>query len=283
MAFKAILAALTAMCGLALGPAPAGAQGASDLMNTMIDIAYQAPANHSFDGIYNFLQKRRVLEELQQFLAPVRLPRRLKLQTMQCGQTNSWYEPNNGSVTVCYEWVDWVLRTAPVDKSPEGFSRDDIVVGAFVQVVLHELSHAMFDMLSVPLFGREEDAADLLAGFVMLQFGPQVARRTLTGAAYFFKSIAVVDGQPVGTAFSDVHGTDEQRFYNYLCIAYGADPDTFQDFIEKKLLPASRARTCAHEYQQIRFAFVKTILPSIDLNLLREVQSRQWLLPTDGK
>ncbi len=281
--WRGLLAGLTAFAAIAASPEVASAQGSPDLKNTMIDISYNAPANHAFDYIYLYLQKRKVLEELQQFLAPVRLPRRLKIQTEQCGQTNSWYEPLNGSVTVCYEWVDWVLRTAPVDKSPEGFSREDIVVGAFVQVVLHELSHAMFDMLDVPIFGREEDAADMLAGFVMTQLGPDVARRTLTGAAYFFEAISKVDGQPTGTAFSDEHGTDEQRFYNYLCVAYGENPQLFQDFIDKKLLPTERAVRCGHEYQVLRYAFVKTILPHIDMDLLAKVQSMQWLLPTDGK
>jgi len=281
--FSMTLAALAALWAVVAAPAGALAQGSPDLKNTMIDISYDAPKNHNYDYIYTYLQKRKVLEELQQFLSPVRLPRRLKIQTQQCGQTNSWYEPTNGSVTVCYEWVDWVLRTAPVDKSPEGFSREDIVVGAFVQVVLHELSHAMFDMLDVPIFGREEDAADMLAGFVMTQLGKDVMRRTLTGAAYFFQAISKVDGQPVGTAFSDEHGTDEQRFYNYLCIAYGADPQTFQDFIDKKLLPQHRAERCGHEYQVLRYAFVKTILPHVDQALMAKVQSMQWLLPTDGK
>jgi hypothetical protein len=141
----------------------------------------------------------------------------------------------------------------------------------------------MFDMLNVPLFGREEDAADLLAGYVMTQLGTEFSRRTLTGAAYFFEAISQVDGPPTLTMFADIHGTDQQRFYNYLCIAYGSDHATFQDFIDKKLLPPSRAATCSHEYQQIRFAFVKTILPFVDVAQLKKVQARQWLLPTDGK
>ena len=65
----------------------------------------------------------------------------------------------------------------------ENISLEDAVVGPFVDVLLHELSHAIFDMLKIPLFGKEEDAADQLAAFILLQFGNEVARRTITGAA----------------------------------------------------------------------------------------------------
>jgi hypothetical protein len=35
-----------------------------------------------------------------------------------------------------------------------------------------------------------------------------------------------------------------------------------------------RAENCADEYQQIRYAFVKTILPFVDSEMLKKVQAR---------
>ena len=43
-------------------------------------------------------------------------------------------------------------------------------------------------------------------------------------------------------AFSDEHGTSSQRLYNTLCIAYGGDPATFQDFVASGWLPPERAK-----------------------------------------
>ena len=42
----------------------------------------------------------------------------------------------------------------------------------------------MFDIFQVPLLGREEDVADQFAGYVMLQFGKDPARRLIGGAVY---------------------------------------------------------------------------------------------------
>jgi hypothetical protein len=49
------------------------------------------------------------------------------------------------------------------------------------------------------------------------------------------------------TKFSNVHGTPAQRFFNVLCIAYGADQKLFADVVEKKYLPEDRADGCVDE------------------------------------
>ena len=43
---------------------------------------------------------------------------------------------------------------------------------------LHETGHAAFDIFQVPLFGREEDAADLFAAYIMLHCCRKSAPRT---------------------------------------------------------------------------------------------------------
>jgi hypothetical protein len=256
--------------------APALAQEA-DLENSKVVIAYEPPTNPNYQAVADRLQARHVLEELRRFLAPLRLPRPLTIKTAQCNTTNAWYEARGG-VVICYEFVDWMERLAPVDNLPTGMTRQDAIVGPFVQVVFHELGHAVFDILKVPIIGREEDAADQFAGFIMLQFGKEAARRTLLGAAYFWQAGSTNWSR---IDFADVHGNPVQRSYNYLCMAYGGFPDEFQDIVDSGLLPRSRAVHCAHEYELIKAAFAKTVYPYIDQDLLKIVQSRQWLKAED--
>ena len=49
------------------------------------------------------------------------------------------------------------------------------------------------------------------------------------------------------------------------------------------MLPKARANGCSREYLQVRRAFAKTILPHIDVDLMKKVQSEKWLRPTDGR
>lgn len=269
--------AIVGLCSAAGHAPPAMAQAAA-LENSQVVIAYVPPTNPNYQGVADRLKARHVLEDLRRFMAPLRLPRELEIKTEQCNTTNAWYEPR-GRVVICYEFIDWMERLAPVDNLPSGMTRQDAIVGPFVQVVFHELGHAVFDILQVPVIGREEDAADAFAGFIMLQFGKDVARRTLPGAAYFWQA-GSTDWSKV--EFADVHGNPVQRSYNYLCMAYGAFPEEFQNVVDKGLLPKSRADHCSHEFEVLKVAFTKTIYPFIDQDMLKIVQSMQWLQPDDG-
>ena len=254
-------------------PAPsAWAQPWRGLRNSMIEIAYFPPRTASNQATYELLKRRQVLEELSAFLAPLRLPRKLRVEMLECHVINAFYIPDQG-VKLCYELPAYVAHIASRIRIRSGFTKDDVIVGAFVWVVLHEIGHAVFDMLQVPVLGREEDGADQVAAFVMLNFGKAIARRTLTGSAQFLRA---TDVPMWGSAFADEHGSPLQRFYNLLCIAYGGLPDTFQDLVEAGTLPTERAQGCAREYEQVNFAFAETILPHVDQDLLKQGQSIAW-------
>jgi hypothetical protein len=281
---------------LAGQPRPAVAQ---DLQNSLVEIAYVAPSNPTYHPIYERLQKRRVLEELRELLAPLRLPRKVLAKIEQCNQESRPYEPA-GPVAICYEYIHELVKFAekiPLEeRTARGVSREDAVVGGFVQVVLNGMSHAVFDILQVPVWGREEDAADKLAGFLMLQFGTDIARKLLNGAAFFFEAS---DRTWTGSDFADVQGTEAQRFYNYLCIAYGGDAKAFKDFVQADsagrrpgqrtelrtdLLPQNRAVECRREYNDMQYAFDQTITPFVDQDMLQKVLARRdWLRSDDGK
>jgi Putative metallopeptidase len=242
-----------------------------------IQIAYVSPPNPAHEEIYELMKERRVLERFRDYLSAVRLPGPLLLKFDGCdGESNAWYEPDDHAVTVCYEYIDEVLRNAPQETTAAGVTRDDAIAGPGVEVFLHEIGHALFDMLKVPILGREEDAADQIAAYALLQLGPDEARRTVVGVAYMYGHEA--QGQtPQMKHFADVHGLPAQRFYNLLCMAYGADPTLFADLVEKKYLPESRADGCADEYKQVSYAVHQLISPHLDPKLIKKVKSKKWL------
>ena len=104
---------------------------------------------------------------------PFRLPRRLLLKAEGCdGRINAWCD--DGTITVCFEYLDWVWRSAPEQTTPTGVAPIDAMAGPVVQFILHEAGHAVFDLLNIPIFGREEDAADQFAAYITLQAGKKV-------------------------------------------------------------------------------------------------------------
>jgi hypothetical protein len=254
-------------------PAPAEAPSA-DWGNSQVDIAYREPQDSQFAPIRERLMKRHVLEQLRLFLSPLKLPRKLLVQTEQCNAQRRPYEAG-GAVTICYEYVAKIEQMAPRNAQPGSLPPELMIVGAFVQSVLHEVSMAIFDILEIPVWGREEDAADKLAGFIMVQFGKEVALKVMIGAAWFFDAS---DRTWTGNDFASVESPEAQRLFNYLCIAFGSDPASFKFLIDQNLLPVRRAQRCTNEYYQLRLAFLQTIMPSVDQALLKRVQSADWLV-----
>jgi hypothetical protein len=131
------------------------------------------------------LKERRVLEKFKVFLSPLRLPRVLRLKFEGCdGTSNAWYEDD--TITICYEYIDDILQNAPKETTPAGVSRTDAIIGPTLEVVLHEVGHAVFDYLNVPVLGREEDAADQFACYLLLEFAKTDVRRLIVGVAYSY-------------------------------------------------------------------------------------------------
>ncbi len=271
---RGTVAAAMVACVAALS---ASALRAQDLHNSEVEIAYGEPKDAALRPIYERLKKRRVLEELQQFLSPLKLPRKLIVRLDQCGFATVRFKPG-GPVTVCYEYIEEIERLA------YGPLRPDMISGAFVQELLHEVAHGVFDVLKVPVWGRLSDAADNFAAYVMLQFGQEVAKRTVRGTHLFFGAIAIFGSD---TSPADVRATAAQRNYNTLCIAYGGDPDAFSDLVDVDIrfspLPASRRPLCRLEYEAVRKAFDHYIRPHVDQAKLAKVRSMDWLRPDDGR
>ena len=225
--------------------------------------------------IFQLLKERQVLEKFKGLLSALRLPRALLLKVEGCdGESNAWYEDD--AVTVCYEYLEDILRNAPKETTPAGVTRTDAIVGPTLEVFLHEVGHAVFDYLSVPILGREEDAADQFAAYILLQFAESDARRLIYGVAYSYN----IDASKPSTKknpFADEHGLPAQRFYNVLCMAYGAYSKLFAELVDKEYLPSERAEGCADEYEQVIRALNKLIGPYIDQTRAKQVRAKQWL------
>jgi hypothetical protein len=263
---------------------PARAQGAAPMATPgQVKVSYEEPSNPKFSHHYEALKRRRVLERLQAFLAPLRLPRELTVRLAECNGADTMPYMSGGPVTLCYEIVDKIV-TITAEHASNPREQTLVADGTFVQAVLHEVAHAVFDLLQVPVWGREDDAADRVSAVVMVQFGEEVALTTIVGTAKFFE---YSQHTWTGADFAELNSTEAQRFYNYLCIAYGGDPITFRFLAPRPgppsatglpALPEKRARQCAREYAQVSHAFDLRIMPYVDPDMVVKVKASQWLL-----
>ncbi len=244
----------------------AGTSASAQSKSNRIQYEYVPPKNPAHQAIYEQMKQGRALENLQELLSPLRLPYPLKLTVAGCdGVPNAWY--SNEVVKVCYELLAEFLKHASKQELPMGITRADTILGPVLDVFLHETGHAVYDMLQIPILGRQEDAADQFAAYLILRLPKEDARRLILGAAYGY-NIQMPQGVRVTMevdAFSNEHSLPAQRAYNILCIAYGADSKLFADVVELEFLPKKRAELCPYEYEDLTFAMNKLIRPHIDM------------------
>jgi hypothetical protein len=171
---------------------------------------------------------KQASEFIRRLLGPLNLPAKLTVQLMECGSPELEYDKKSSTATICYESlkiVDESLIKAVEAERLDQQTAERARKAAYIMVALRAVTPAIFDLLKVPVWGHPSDAADRLAAFMMLQFGEEFARNSIEGSIIYLGSAS----PDCGGAKSD--GTESlecERIFNYLCIAYGGEPRTFQ-------------------------------------------------------
>src|SRR5215470_7496182 len=115
-------------------------QQTPDLKNANVVTRY---TDWKYQALYERVKKRGVLEEISEFLSPLKLKQKLIFETTSCGVENAFYSADTNTVHLCYEILDWIenVAAASPDKvkqvpggSPRGLlpgiTRAEAIVGA---------------------------------------------------------------------------------------------------------------------------------------------------------
>jgi hypothetical protein len=185
------------------------------------------------------------------------LPHDLYLRTKDCQEINAFYDPNDHSVTMCYELMEHFYRTFQAAGDTQEKSYDKMF-DAVHFVFLHEIGHALIDAYKLPVTGNEEDAADRLSAWVNLtELGEEGVRAIFAAADAF--AIESKMRKPGARHMADEHLLQEQRFYNSLCMIYGSNEEKYAYIVTDGYLPKERAVRCPGEYQKTVDSWVKLL------------------------
>lgn len=173
----------------------------------------------------------------------VTLPRDVGLRYAECGEANAYYDPEERHILMCIELLEDIAATVK-DQFESEDEAAEAAAGAWLAVALHEAGHALVDVLELPVTGREEDAVDQLAAWILIQADD--VDSVLGAAASYYTEDEADDSD-----FADEHSLNRQRYFNLVCWAYGSDPDNSQELIDTWELPPARAEGCQAEYTQL--------------------------------
>lgn len=184
----------------------------------------------------------------------IRIPEDITLAIGHCAEPNASYEPVKRRVTVCYELVENLSETFANDPGEEY-----LISGTIMFAMMHELAHALIDVLHLPITGREEDAADQLATVLLLQQG--AAGDSLAFGAVGWFALHAKSDQLDSLAFADDHGFNLQRVFNIICWIYGRDPERYPQIAAEGWLPEPRRTGCPDEYARLAASWERLLGP----------------------
>lgn len=268
---------LAAICALLL---TSGATAATELAlaePAKVLIEYVPPTDPKHEPLSKWIKERELLERMQMVLSPFSLRFSVTLRLKGCGERNAWYDYQDHSVTICYEYLQDVMDNAPTETTPNGVTREDAIMGPTTEVFLHEFAHMLFDQYKMPLLGNPEDSADAVAAYTMMQCGPKFARAAIGGVALMYARKAKEQNKDFDRTknyyLAEAHPLSQSRFYTLLCYAYGGDPKNFAHVVDKGYLPKWRAEGCHNDYERIKYAFQTLFRPHIDTDKWKQVHA----------
>jgi len=154
----------------------------------------------------------------------------------------------------------------PADSQPQSTTPltaeelESYVLGNTYFLAYHEFGHAIISEFNIPVLGREEDAVDRLATWMMTpdngeedpeyRIGPLAARFT-----------AASKKLPGPIAWWGKHGTYAQRAYQVACLLYGYDPPRYKEIANAAEIPAERRPGCQTEAKQNEKSVTQLLTP----------------------
>lgn len=205
--------------------------------------------NSRYSEIDRQVKEEKLLERAADKLnRSLMLPYDIVLRTKDCGEINAFYDPKTHSVTVCYELMEHFYKNfRSVGKSDQ--EAYDKMFDAIRFAFLHELGHALIDAYQLPIMGNEEDAADRCSSYICLtELGDEGVKAAMAAADSF--AIESKENSPNSRSMADEHLLQEQRFYNTLCMIYGADTNKYGYILTEGYLPKARAVRCPSEFER---------------------------------
>jgi len=181
----------------------------------------------------------------------VKVDREVPIIARSCGQANAFYYPTRREIVLCYD----LMTESQALLSRQGLSGGDLASGVYAEtafILLHEVGHHLINEFELPVLGREEDAADKIAAYILLASGGDEV--LLRAMSFFGNRQRGVFGQVLQGEhdYSAAHGLPQQRLANLACWGYGKSPENFVRAVQAAKLSTTRLRRCEGEYQAMQ-------------------------------
>lgn len=165
------------------------------------------------------------------------------------------YDPEAHTVHMPYDFVTSSFNYFSKNDYEKNYDRtaQDGTVDILLHTLLHEAAHAYIADQSIPILGKEEDAADNFAAVLMLNYLEDGDTMTISAADLLaFESDDKPDYYQIDEYIGE-HSFDLQRYFATLCLVYGSDPEKHASLLDEveKEYRMERKDFCVYQFDVI--------------------------------
>jgi len=177
------------------------------------------------------------------------LPKKIKI--VMGAEDGPLYDPELRQIDIPYSFITEMTEYYEEnlngnENSEDQFSASQGAQDILLHTLFHEIGHALIDILSLPITGKEEDAVDTLATLLLIEFFEDGEDIAFSAAeAFYFEDADINEYEE--SDFWGEHSLDIQRYYETLCLIYGSNPEDNKEIGEEL---SDRAEMCAEDYDK---------------------------------
>ncbi|UJW85738.1 DUF4344 domain-containing metallopeptidase [Devosia sp. SL43] len=155
------------------------------------------------------------------------------------------------ALLLCLLWIPGLAQAQDLTKAQRAEVRR-FAYNNSLFVLYHEVAHLLFHQLDLPILGKEEDAADNMATWTLLNKRTSEADTALADAAqgWILSGIAYDSGGDE-TDFAGAHSLDKQRAYAIVCLMVGMDDTAFRPIANEYRMERDRQDSCYWDYDTV--------------------------------
>lgn len=227
-----------------------------------LKLTYSRSPEETYAEVAKMLKQTKLFEDTIAGLnKTIALPVDVQVAFEHCGQVNAFYDPAKHKISMCYELFGRFLEVFGRDEETSDEEKALNVLNTALFTFLHELGHALVDVLEIPITGKEEDAVDDLAVLFLIAGGDTGEAAVGSAMQHFAASAEEFENDFDALAFADEHSFNAQRGYSALCLVYGSDPKKHANLVGDDGLPKERAERCPEEYRMKSNNWGKLLAP----------------------
>ncbi|WP_159084632.1 DUF4344 domain-containing metallopeptidase [Dongshaea marina] len=184
--------------------------------------------------------------------------------TISFGATDGpLYDPETNQIEIPYAFILEVTeRFEGIGEKQLGIPVSEATQDVLMHTLFHELGHALISAYQLPVVGREEDAVDGLATWMLINEFEQGSEIAISAAQLF--ELESEDSDEIDDVqLQGEHSLDLQRFFQTLCHVVGHDPSHYQEMAQQAGLSRERVESCIDEYQQLDDSWMTLLAPHL--------------------